>query len=312
MKLGNKILIIIIPFIVASIFFLASEDQENATINEFEPRLVDSNAVPLRIGTVSSDAAERILRFQPTADYVAEKLSDESTKYYGKVIITKSYQDMENLLQNQEVDLYFESPITSSIVAEESGSIPFLCRWKEGVSSYHSVFFVEKNSSINSIADFNDKIFVFESPESTSGYFLPKYHLMKESFETNPEIDPEIKFIFSNDDENTPTLILEKKGDVGVSSNIDYEAFPVNIKSKLKIVETSTDIPRFWVSHRTNLDSVLVTEIKEILMTMHEDEQGRKIMNDFKDTTKYTEISDEELTKINEITDVLLKEGIFG
>jgi phosphonate transport system substrate-binding protein len=311
MKTWQKISIIIIPVFIASVFFLIPENRDSTEINEFEPRIIDSNAIPIRIGTVSSDPAKMILRFQPTADYLAEKLSNDSTTYYGKVIITKSHEDIANLLENQKIDLYFESPITSNLVAEKSGSVPFLCRWKEGVSSYHSVFFVEKNSPINSINDFEGKIFVFENPQSTSGYFLPKYHLLKEKFETNSEIDSEINFIFSNDDENTPNLIIEKKGDVGVVSNLDYENFPDNIKSEIRIVEKSKEIPRFWVSHRVDLDSVLITEIKTILMTMHEDDKGQKIMDDFKETTKYAEITDEESIKVSEIIDVLLKEGTF-
>lgn len=301
--------ILIIPIFVSIIFFLNFDNGENTEITKFEPRLIDSDAIPIRIGTVSSDAAERILRFQPTADYLAEKLSDESTKYYGKVIITKSYENMATLLENQEIDLYFESPITSTMVSEKSNSVPFLSRWKEGVSSYHSVFFVKKNSPINSINDFKGSTIVFESPESTSGYFLPKYHLMKEGFKINSKTNPEINYIFSNDDENTPNWIIEKKGDVGVASNVDYEEFPENIKSELRIVVESTDVPRFWVSHRSDLDSILITEIKTILMTMHEDDLGIGIMKDFKETTKYTEISEQELIKINEIVDVLLKEG---
>jgi phosphonate transport system substrate-binding protein len=302
--------ILIIPIFVSIIFFLNFDDGENTEITKFEPRLIDSDAMPIRIGTVSSDAAKMILRFQPTADYLAEKLSDESTKYYGKVIITKSYEDMANLLENQEIDLYFESPITSTMVSEKSNSVPFLSRWKEGISSYHSVFFVEKNSPINSINDFKESTIVFENPESTSGYFLPKYHLMKEGFKTNSETDFDINYIFSNDDENTPNLIIEKKGDVGVSSNVDYEEFPANIKSELRIVEESIDVPRFWVSHRSDLDSILITEIKTILIIMHEDDLGIRIMKDFKKTTKYTAISEQELIKVNEIVDVLLKEGI--
>ncbi len=311
MKTGYKIPIIIIPLLVVITFFLIPEDQENTTINEFEPRIVDSDAIPIRIGTVSSDAAERILIFQPTADYLAEKLSDESTKYYGKVIITKSYEDMTNLLESQEIDLYFESPITSSLAAEKSGNIPFLSRWKEGISSYHSVFFVEKNSPINSINDFKGKTIVFENPESTSGYFLPKYHLMEKLFKINPETDFDINYIFSNNDANTPNLIIEKKGDVGVASNMAFEEFPDNIKLELRIVEESTDVPRHWVSHRSDLDSILITKIKTILLTMHENDLGIVIMEDFQETAKYVEINDDELTKVNEIVDVLLKEGIL-
>ena len=36
------------------------------------------------------------------------------------------------------------------------------------------------------------------------------------------------------DDENTPIWLLEGRGDVGATSNLDFEDIPTNIKEKVK------------------------------------------------------------------------------
>jgi phosphonate transport system substrate-binding protein len=133
----------------------------------------------IRIGTVDVDAVKQIEKFQPTADYIAAKLSDETTQYRGEVIIPRTVNDMIKLLKEQRIDLYFESPFTIALVDKESGAVPFLLRWKEGVAQYHSVFIVKNSSPINTLNDFVGKTIAFEAPESTSGYLLPKAYLVQ-------------------------------------------------------------------------------------------------------------------------------------
>ena len=108
------------------------------------------------IGTVSGDAAKMIKRYQPTADYIAENLSGEK-KYKGKVIITQTIEDMEELLLNQEIDLYYDSPFGVVYLTEETGATVIAKRWKENSESYNSVAFVKRDSEIQSMRELPGK-----------------------------------------------------------------------------------------------------------------------------------------------------------
>jgi phosphonate transport system substrate-binding protein len=79
--------------------------------------------------------------------------------------------------------------------------------------------------------------------------------------------------------------------DIGAMSNIDFEQIPEDIRSKLKIIDRTVEVPRHIVSHRSGLDPVLVESIKRILMEMDQDPEGVEIMNNFSHTTRYEEIS---------------------
>jgi phosphonate transport system substrate-binding protein len=284
----------------------------------------------IRIGTVDVDAVKQIMKFQPTADYIAAKISNETTHYKGEVIIPPTVNDMIKLLKEQRIDLYFESPFTIALVGKESGAVPFLLRWKEGVAQYHSIFIVKNNSSIKTLNDFVGKTIAFEAPESTSGYLLPKAYLVQKGFKligestesylvqgepviiskglniSSSSIDlpggnssnddnNTIRYIFAREDQNIPLWIVEGKADIGVISNVDFEQETYeNVKSQLKIVDRTIDVPRHVVSYRSELEPALVQKIKNILLNMDKDAEGIKILRNFENSIKYEEIKNKD------------------
>ena len=315
------ILIIILALFVAAV-----------NVKSFEK----ANAEPMktvntiRIGTVDVDAVTQIIKFQPTADYIAAKMSNETTQYKGQVIIPSTINDMIELLNEQRIDLYFESPFTIALVDKESGAVPFLLRWKEGVTQYHSLFIVKNSSYIKTVNDFGGKTLAFETPESTSGYLLPKAYLVQKGFKltgqslesylahgepiiiskgpntNNSNIDwssrdgsndgnNTIRYIFAREDHNIPLWVVEGKADIGVISNVDLEHETYeSIKSQLKIVDRTIDVPRHMVSYRSELEPALVYKIKNILLNMDKDPEGIKILRNFDNSTKYEEINNKD------------------
>jgi phosphonate transport system substrate-binding protein len=285
----------------------------------------------IRIGTVDVDAAKQIMKFQPTADYIAAKISNETTQYKGEVIIPSTVNDMAKLLREQRIDLYFESPFTIALVDKESGAVPFLLRWKEGVAQYHSIFIVKNNSTIKTLNDFVGKTIAFEAPESTSGYLLPKAYLVQKGFklvgestesylaQTEPLINSKglnindsninwpsgnssndgnnntIRYVFAREDQNIPLWIVEGKADIGVISNVDFEQETYeSIKSQLKIIDRTIDVPRHVVSHRSEMEPALVQKIRDVLLNMDKDPEGIEILRNFENSTKYEGINNKD------------------
>lgn len=287
--------IILIPIVVVSLMSLVLVF--NFEIDESENNVVShepTNSIPIKIGTINNDAVEIITRFKPTADYISEKLSNEDTKYEGKVIVVKTIDEMINLLQEQKIDLYLESPLTAILISEKTDAVPFLYRWKENTSHYHSVFFVKSESPITTLSDFPGKSIVFESPESTSGYLLPKAHLNKNGITLDKNSENHMKYVFSETDENTSKWVIAEKTDIGVISNIDYEELSENIKSQIRIIDKTMDVPRHLVLHRSEIEPGILDDIKTILLNMHKDSKGIEVLNEFKNTAKYTEIKNKQ------------------
>jgi phosphonate transport system substrate-binding protein len=134
-----------------------------------------------------------------------------------------------------------------------------------------------------------------------------------ESIGNSNSNDNTIRYVFAREDQNIPLWIVEGKADIGVISNVDIEQETYeSVKSQLKIVDRTIDVPRHVVSHRSELDPVLVENIKHILLNMDKDQEGIKILKNFEETTKYEEIKnrDETFKIINDMLKALeQKEG---
>ncbi len=260
----------------------------------------------ISIGTISDDAVKEVKLFQPTADYLADKLSDNETKYKGKVIIVETIDNITDLLKEQKLDLYVDSPFTTALVTKKSGAVPFLRRWKQGAVQYHTLFFVRADSLINRSDDFIGKTIASEDPASTSAYLLPKAYLIQKGFNVNQSSrEGYIKFIFSGVDENTPLWVIERKADIGVINNKDFEELPESIKDKVRVVERTIDVPRHVVSYRSGLDPVSVERIKQIFLNMDTDAQGIEVLKEFQNTTKYDELPEDVMFNISKMVNLL-------
>ena len=179
-----------------------------------------------------------------------------------------------------------------------------MLRWKEGVTQYNSLFIVKNSSSIKTVNNFGGKTIAFESPESTSGYLLPKAYLVQKGFKlvgeptknsSNDDDNKIIRYVFAREDHNIPLWVAEGKADIGVISNIDFEQETYDsIKSQLRIVDRTNDVPRHVVSHRSEMEPALVQKIKDVLLNIDKDPEGIEILRNFDNTTRYEGINNED------------------
>ncbi|MBL4595177.1 MAG: phosphate/phosphite/phosphonate ABC transporter substrate-binding protein [Robiginitomaculum sp.] len=305
----NKLLIISIIIGISLVAGLISYStieeipQEGIEKIKIDPvEVISSDTIPLRIGTIGDSATKLIFRFQPTATYLAEQLSDDQTKYDGKVVIAESVENMISLIDNNEIDLFLESPFTTISIMDKTDIKPLLVRWKQGASSYHTVFLSTTNSNISSLQDEKIKTWIFESRESSSGYLLPLSHMYQNNI-LNESFDDRFKFVFSGEDKNTGVWLLEGKGDVGAMSNLDFDDLPDSIKTDLIIIDETIDVSRHVVSFNSNMDSIMVDKIHEIFLNMKNDPEGLEIMLDFKNTINYSEYDESEILVIKKMLD---------
>ena len=139
----------------ASLFDQLSEKQieiREATTNGGEtisPSASEGGQV-ITVGNINNDASKTIKRFQPTADYIAKKLSSDDVIFTGEVVVAKNMAEMIKMLRNNEVDIYYESAFGTVAVNEATGATAELVRWKDGASDYHSIFVVRNDSAIKS------------------------------------------------------------------------------------------------------------------------------------------------------------------
>ena len=249
----------------------------------------------ITLGVVSTSNQQEIKEhFRPFTAYVARKVYSV-VDAEGKVVVVSSLPDLAKLLDRRSVDFFMESPYPTYIVNQVHGAGKLLLRrWKSGMAEYRSLIATAKDSGINRLDNLRGKIIAFEDPESTSGYFLPKFFLQQQGFKLVPGSPSnalvsatEVGYIFAETFEKLVELILTKKVAAGAISDDDFGALDAAKKANLNILAQTVLLPRHLVSVRKDLPPQVTERLSLVLQSMHEDEEGRKILLRADNTTKF-------------------------
>lgn len=263
---------------------------------------------------ISNDPVETTDRFQPLMDYLAENLSKYGITS-GEVRVAPDIETLTEWMGNGEVDLFFDSAYPALSVAEPTGAQPILRRWRSGVGEYHSVIFARADSGITSLADLKGKIIGFETPYSTTAYFLPTAMLLEAGLTLIELPDPgaevpadQVGYVFSGDDENHMQWVVSELVAAGATDNATFEEdFPPETRDQLVIIARSITIPRQIVLVKADMDDGLVEAIKELLIGLEQTEEGLAILDTAR-TTKFDEFpggADAALAEIRELFDLV-------
>ena len=232
--------------------------------------------------------------FRDFAGYVGRKLSATS-KIEGKIIVAPTPPQLAALLAEKKVDFYMESPYPTYVINDVHGAGTLLLRrWKGGMAEYRALIFTKRNSATRRLEDLRGRIIAFEDPGSTSGYFLPKFFLSRSGFKLaeksrmESNVSPgEIGYIFAHSQGALIDLVLTDQVAAGAFSDDDHAALDEKKKSNIGILAETERLPRHLLSIRKDLAPGLAKRLEEILLSMHEDPEGRRILEKTDQTTKF-------------------------
>ena len=254
-----------------------------------------SETTNITLGIVAATHQKEIEEhFREFVSYVARKLPS-SAAFAGKVVVTSTLPDLAKLLDQGTVDFYMESAYPTYVVNNVHGAgMLLLRRWKSGMADYRSLIFTQRSSGIQRLDELRGKMIAFEDPESSSGYFLPKLFLQRNGLKLaeKSELDAnvgaaEVGFIFAGSQENLVDLVLSKKVAAAAFSNDDHAALDQKKQSEIVVLAQTETLPRHLLSVRKEMSLGLVGRLEKILLAMHEDAEGRKILQNTDGTTKF-------------------------
>jgi len=244
----------------------------------------------ISLGFVSQRApAEVEPQFRDFVDHVARKLSVE-----GRVILAPSPLQLAKLLEEKKVDFYIDSPYPTYVINKQGAARLILRRWRGGMAEYRGILFTRKDGGPTRLEDLRGKPIAFEDPGSTSGHFLPKVFLLRKGFTLAEKPGPEAKvdakeigYFFTYSTNKIVDLVGSGKAAAGAFSNDDYARLGEKNKAEISILAETEMFPRNLVSARRDLDPAQLKRLKDMLLAMHQDDEGRKILEKFDNTTKF-------------------------
>jgi phosphonate transport system substrate-binding protein len=253
----------------------------------------DARVQRLSLGVVFEGPREPIeARFREFVDYLARKISS-GRQVKGTIVVAQTALKLVKPLEDKQVDFYMESAYPTYLINRQGSATLLLRRWKGGVAEYRSILFTAKESPTR-LEELRGRIIAFEDAGSTSGYFLPKLLLLRKGFilteksANDAQVSPkEIGYIFAHTDKKIVELVLSKKVAAGAFSSDDYGALDEKQKSGIVILAETDAFPRHLVSVRKDLNAAVAKRLKEVLLSMHQDGEGRRILEQTDNTTKF-------------------------
>lgn len=249
----------------------------------------------LTLGMVSETNRKEIEEhFRDFVRYVARKLSP-GREIDAKVVTAATPFELAKLLEQRRVDFFMESAYPTYVINSVHGAGKLLLRrWKSGMAEYYSVIFTSRNSGIKRLDDLKGKTIVFEDPDSTSGYLMPKLFLqrsglkLREKSRFDPDAAPtDVGYTFARTQDRLIGAVVTQQSAAGASSNDDFSALDHKRKSEIVQLAQTDRLPRHLVSVRSDLATAVVASLEKILLAMDDDADGRKILQKADNTTKF-------------------------
>ncbi len=240
------------------------------------PATARAEEAPLKIGLAAMiSPKETLIYYNGLLGYVGRKLGRKV-----EMVQFRTYDEMDVALEKRDLDIAFVCSGPYVRDREKFGAELLVAPQSYGKPFYHAYIIVPVGSPAKSFADLKGKTFAFTDPKSNTGRMVPTFMVSKDFGAPPEKFFSSVKFTFSHD----KSIEEVSKGAVdgaSVDSLIyDYLAAKSPATTKgTKIVAKSPPygIPPVIVNPK--IDPALKQKVKEILLAMHGDPNGKAILD---------------------------------
>lgn len=259
----------------------------------------------LIFGRVHDDPVRSIRDRQEFVDYMAKKLAPLGISG-GRILVVEKMHLLAQALREDKVDLFHDSVVPAMVLAKWAGSVPLLRQWKYGEADYEGVIVVKKSSGINTLADLKGRVIAFEEPHSTSASILPRMLLEEKKLKlvqvkVPGSVKPGTVGYMYGTDGNAPNLLITDRADAATTTYREIERLKPEVRESLKVLAKTRSVPRQIIAVRKDLDPKIVKALKEILLAMDKDPEGKQVLKRQQNTAKIDEIPPGSLDELKYI-----------
>ena len=250
----------------------------------------------LVIGRISDDPRRNYEQLKSLLDYVVPRLASVGIRE-GRVLMARDAQQMASYLRRGRVDWVTETAGMGVNLADRTGAKVLLVTERDGVSSYHSVVFVRRDSGISSIEDLRGRSIGLQNPSSTSAYFAPSADLLGAGLKMELLLSPldrpssdSVGYLFAQSENNISTWVHKRLVDAGAYSNLDWgnlHRLPLAYRNDLLVIHETASFPRGVEVVRGDLDPRVESALRAVLLGANDDPEGREPLLRFFGTSQF-------------------------
>ncbi len=218
---------------------------------------------------------QQMERYKPLGKY----LSEQTGTNIRFSVLTRYGNLIENF-QQHHLDGAFFGSFTGALAIQKLGIIPIARPVNlNGKSTYSGLIFVRKDSGIKTVDDMRGKRFAFVEKATSAGYIFPLAYLHDHGVKNVNSFLGETYFTGSHD--ASMYAVLQGKAGVGAAKDSVYEwiaSRDPTIDKELRVLARSEEFPSNGLGLRKDMDPALVSKLKTILLHLHENPQGLKVL----------------------------------
>jgi phosphonate transport system substrate-binding protein len=213
---------------------------------------------------------------------IARRMTDVTGLQYSTAVPTSYVAVVEALCAGQ-ADAAFVPPLAYVLANDRCGAEMILASIVSGQITYRGQIITPADSPIRELSDLKGKRFAWTDPSSASGYLYPRALLAERGI--NPETDL-TQQVFAGGHDKVVAAVLGGTVDAGATYEGIEDAsgvlatFP-DVKTRLRIVAKTADIPNDGVAVRKDLPPAIRQRLRDGLLRVSGGPDGKQL---FKDT----------------------------
>jgi phosphonate transport system substrate-binding protein len=282
-KSFNLRLIILALTVTATIFSIGcSSDQEPAfvdfskkvAVNPSSEKTPDGAVIRVAVAAMIS-AKESVVYYHQLLDFIANRLGHKI-----ELIQRKTYSEINELLKSGKIDLAFICSGPYATGRQNFGFEALAVPQVRGKHFYHSYLIVNQDSAFQDLRDLRGKTFAFTDPESNTGRLVPTYWLAQQKEQPKEFFG---KIIYTHSHDNSIMAVATSLVDGAAVHEQIWQYFNERnptFTSSTRIIKKSQPFGNPPVVASKYLSGQLKADIQRLLMTMHLDPEGKKILDE--------------------------------
>jgi phosphate/phosphite/phosphonate ABC transporter binding protein len=272
------------------------------TISVARPEQNDSDRTSFRVAVAAMiSPKETLVCYQNLLNYIGKKL-DRDVQFIQR----KTYAEINELIRKGQVDLAFICTGPYASGRERYGFEALATPIVRGEPYYQSYLIVNRESPFQKFEDLRGRKFAFTDPQSNTGALIPTYWL-NQIGETPDSYFQSVHFTYSHD--NSILAVAKSLVDGATVDSHIWEFYnrqnPVHT-SKTRVIKKSVPFgsPPFVAA--SSLPKELKTEVRDILLGLHNEEAGQKILDELL-IDRFAPVQEEWYESVR-----VIKQGVYG
>jgi phosphonate transport system substrate-binding protein len=198
-----------------------------------------------------------------------------------KGTVGTSYSAVIEAQRAKKVELAYYGPF-SYILAHQVANVQCFLQGQKAdgkIASYNSLIITTADSPISTLADIKGKTFSFVDPASTSGHLVPAYTLLQKAGLTDQK---DYKSNYAGSHPASYQAVINKKVDAGaIASDIFGQGVAQGTidKSKVKVIDTSFDIPGSPMGVRADIAAADVDVMLQAFLAINDQKDSALYKN---------------------------------